>query len=252
MQFVQNSSYNYLGALASFTPIVIIYGYRLTGISAELSVERYALVRMEEISIGILVAVVVSSLLWPVSSIRLLRSEVMVSVGSFKQAVGDTMSIYDRLVRDDDLRRGEGDGSDQPRERPAQKAEQEQKADEEEEKARHTGTQQLHSSMLEEARSEVNGASQPACIPGDMSDRGAQPIPPQPVAAPDTQEMTSQLHNTHAAINFIVATHSAADSRLSHVGTALYPCHQCSPLCCPTPTACRCLCPARPVCWASR
>ena len=73
MQFVQSSSYNYLGALASFTPIVIIYGFRLTGISAELTVERYALVRMEEISIGVLVALIISSVLWPVSSIRLVE-----------------------------------------------------------------------------------------------------------------------------------------------------------------------------------
>ena len=99
MQFLQNSSYNLLGMLAAFTPIVIVFGYRLSKAGGELTVERYALVRMEEISIGVLVTVLISSLLWPVSSIRLLRSEMMVSVESFKAAVGRTMEIYDELVR---------------------------------------------------------------------------------------------------------------------------------------------------------
>ena len=100
MQFVQNSSYAYLGMLASFTPIIIVFGYQLPG-SGNLTVERFALSRMEEIAIGILVAVVLSSVLWPVSSIRLLRSEMTVSVQSFKAAVGHTSEIYDRLVMDE-------------------------------------------------------------------------------------------------------------------------------------------------------
>ena len=100
MQFVQNSPYAYLGMLAAFTPIVIVFGYQLPG-SGDLTVERFALSRMEEISIGVLVAVLISSLLWPVSSIRLLRSEMMVSVESFKAAVGRTSEIYDRLVQDE-------------------------------------------------------------------------------------------------------------------------------------------------------
>ena len=103
MQFVSNSSYAYLGMLAAFTPIVTVFGYsEQPGGPDDLSVERYSLARMEEIAIGIGIAVLLSSVLWPVSSIRLLRSEMMVSVQSFKAALGHTSEIYDRLVRDDD------------------------------------------------------------------------------------------------------------------------------------------------------
>jgi len=192
MQFVQNSSYNYLGALASFTPIVIIFGYRLTGISAELSVERYALVRMEEISIGVLVALLISSLLWPVSSIRLLRSEIMVSVESFKNAVGNTMEIYDRLVLDDNGRHP----TTQHRNHLSAPTHSQQQAEEEEEKVRHRSAVELQAEMLTKAHGEAQSMARAACIPGDMSDGDKHPPSPLPVSAPETEEMGSQQRST--------------------------------------------------------
>ena len=101
MQFVQNSAYGLLGMLAAFTPIIIVFGYRLSAAGSTLTVERYALVRMEEIGLAVLISVVLSSVLWPVSSIRLLRSEIMVSVESFKAAMGRTIEIYDKLLQDE-------------------------------------------------------------------------------------------------------------------------------------------------------
>ena len=195
MQFVQNSSYNYLGALASFTPIVIIYGYRLTGISAELTTERYALVRMEEISIGVLTALLISSVLWPVSSIRLLRSEIMVSVESFKNALADARDVYDRLVRDDGHNRTAAHKQQKQEEKQSSaSADDEQKAEE----ARHEGAIELQIGMVEKAHSNVQAIERTACIPGDMSDGDQHPPSPLPVTPPDTQETASRQHNTYA------------------------------------------------------
>ena len=50
------------------------------------------------------VALTVSTLLWPVSSIRLLRSEMMVSMEAFRTSVEQTMSIYDRMAKRYDQR----------------------------------------------------------------------------------------------------------------------------------------------------
>ena len=207
MQFVQNSSYNYLGALASFTPIVIIYGYRLTGISKELSVERYALVRMEEIAIGIVIAVVLSSLLWPVSSIRLLRSEMMVSVQSFKNAVEHMMTVYDKLIQDDHGRNAAHSAHSHEHRPPSTSTRAEQKTDKAEEEEGKTGGDdnaiQLQIEMITEGRSNVQAsASRPACVRGDMSDEGQQPQAPPPSTATDTQEKASQHHTgtTHTQL----------------------------------------------------
>jgi hypothetical protein len=53
---------------------------------------------MEEILIGVAIVLVVSSLLWPVSSIRLLRSEIILSAESFMLGIGKTASIYERAA----------------------------------------------------------------------------------------------------------------------------------------------------------
>jgi Fusaric acid resistance protein family len=105
--FVQASSYGYLGALATFTPIIIVFGKTSTATETALSPERYALDRMEEIIIGVAIALAISTVLWPVSSIRLLRSEMMISLEAFQTATEKTMGIYERMVQrhDDRLRR---------------------------------------------------------------------------------------------------------------------------------------------------
>ena len=126
MQFVQASSYNYLGALSAFTAIVVVFGHRLTASGASLTAERYTLAREEEIVchpplltplvsstrqrrssksipavcvqvIGVVIALMISSVLWPVSSIRLIRSEVMLSLGSFQVGLDNTLSVYESL-----------------------------------------------------------------------------------------------------------------------------------------------------------
>ena len=96
MQFVQASSYAYLGSLAVFTPIVVVFGYSLAG--AGLTIERFTLERMLEIIIGVAIALALSSVLWPTSSIRLLRSEMMVSIASFQSSIDNTMNIYNRMA----------------------------------------------------------------------------------------------------------------------------------------------------------
>ena len=131
MQFVQASAYNYLGALSSFTAIVVVFGHRLTASGASLTAERYTLAREEEIVpahshsshcpssclaalsfhspslslplsvcvqvIGVAIALVISGVLWPVSSIRLLRTEVMLSLESFQVGLQNTLSVYESL-----------------------------------------------------------------------------------------------------------------------------------------------------------
>ena len=94
-QFIQASSYNYLGALAAFTPIVIVFGHDMSAAAAALSAERWSLARMEEIIIGIAVALAISTVLWPVSSIRLLRSEIIVSTEAFSVGIEQTEAIYE-------------------------------------------------------------------------------------------------------------------------------------------------------------
>ena len=98
--FVQcNPTYTYLGSLAQLTSVVVVFGYQLSLTPGTLTPERFAFARIEEIVVGVGVALILSSLLWPVSSIRLLRSEVMVSVASFRQGLDKTMRIHDRMVR---------------------------------------------------------------------------------------------------------------------------------------------------------
>ena len=97
MQFVQASSFAYLGALASFTPIVIVFGHQQTASGASLTPERYALAREEEIAIGIVIALLISTVLWPTSSIRLIRSEVMLSLEAFQAGITSTLDVYESL-----------------------------------------------------------------------------------------------------------------------------------------------------------
>ena len=98
MLFVQFSTYSYLGSLAQLTPIVIVFGYTLTAVGSELTPERYALARMEEIVIGVVIALAISTLLWPVSSVRLLRSEMIISIDSFKAGINRTISVYEQMA----------------------------------------------------------------------------------------------------------------------------------------------------------
>ena len=97
MQFIVISpSYAYLGALATFTPIIIVFGFSTAG--EGLTLERFALARMLEIVIGVAIALALSSVLWPVSSIRLLRSEMILSCDATKQSIHQTSDIYDRMA----------------------------------------------------------------------------------------------------------------------------------------------------------
>ena len=98
MLFVQFSSYSYLGSLAQLTPIVIVFGFSLTPNGSQLTPERYALARMEEIVIGVAIALGLSSLLWPVSSVRLLRSEMVLSIDSFKLGINRTIAVYEEMA----------------------------------------------------------------------------------------------------------------------------------------------------------
>ena len=98
MLFVQFSTYSYLGSLAQLTPIVIVFGYTLTPNGSNLTPERYALARMEEIVIGVVIALGISTLLWPVSSVRLLRGEMVVSIESFKVGISRTISVYEEMA----------------------------------------------------------------------------------------------------------------------------------------------------------
>ena len=97
MQFIVISpSLAYLGSLATFTPIIIVFGFSTAG--QGLTLERFALARMLEIVIGVAIALALSSVLWPVSSIRLLRSEMILSCDATKQSVQQTSRIYDRMA----------------------------------------------------------------------------------------------------------------------------------------------------------
>ena len=98
MLFVQFSTYSYLGTLAQLTPIVIVFGYTLTPNGGDLTPERYALARMEEIVIGVVIALGISTLLWPVSSVRLLRGEMVVSIESFKVGINRTIGVYEEMA----------------------------------------------------------------------------------------------------------------------------------------------------------
>ena len=98
MLFVQFSTYSYLGSLAQLTPIVIVFGYTLTANGSTLTPERYALARMEEICIGVVIALALSTLLWPVSSVRLLRGEMIVSIESFKVGINRTIAVYEEMA----------------------------------------------------------------------------------------------------------------------------------------------------------
>ena len=122
--FVQSSpQYSYLGSLAQLTPIVVgpscphprlvgmhnpvalpcltgvlcgvrvcsVLGYQVSLARGSLTAERFAFARIEEICIGAALALLISSLLWPVSSIRLLRSEVLLSVTAFRMGLDKTM-----------------------------------------------------------------------------------------------------------------------------------------------------------------
>ena len=89
--FVQCSRHwSYLGSTAQLTAVVVVLGYHLS--PQGLTPEKYAYVRVEEISIGVFIALGISSVLWPVSSIRLLRSEVMLSISSVRVALQKTES----------------------------------------------------------------------------------------------------------------------------------------------------------------
>ena len=68
-----------------------VLGYQVTLVPESLTPERFAFARIEEICIGVIEALLISSLLWPVSSIRLLRSEIMLSVASFRMALDKSM-----------------------------------------------------------------------------------------------------------------------------------------------------------------
>ena len=94
MLYVQFSAYSYIGSMAQLTPIVIVFGYTLTANGSDLTPERYALARMEEIVIGVAIALLISTVLWPVSSVGLLRSEMIVSIESFKAGIDRTISVY--------------------------------------------------------------------------------------------------------------------------------------------------------------
>ena len=99
MLYVQESTtFSYLGSLAQLTPIVIVFGYTLTAVGSELTPERYALARMEEICIGVCIALGISTLLWPVSSVRLLRGEMVVSIESFKVGIMRTINVYEEMA----------------------------------------------------------------------------------------------------------------------------------------------------------
>ena len=197
MQFVSNSSYAYLGMLASFTPLVILFGYRMPGADV-LSVERFALVRMEEIAVGIVIAVVLSSVLWPVNSIRLLRSEMMVSVESFKAAVGRTSEIYDRLVQDE---------QSEPKGKKAHQEEEHKQAnDERSPEPDGNKTQQVHDTRdveieiekLTHGKDDTQLAAQVAGASVQVTSGDKQPpspLPsPQTADAVDINEQKSQSH----------------------------------------------------------
>ena len=202
MQFVQNSSsYAYLGMLASFTPLVIVFGYRTPGTDM-LSVERFALVRMEEIAVGIVIAVVSSSVLWPVNSIRLLRSEMVVSVGSFKAAVGRTSEIYDRLVQDDqsDPKGSKQTGKEEEHKQAIDGAENSSEADvSKAQQAHDVRDVEIEIETLTHGKDGAQVAAQAG--PGtSKQDTGGDKQPPSPLPSPQTadavdiNEQKSQPH----------------------------------------------------------
>lgn len=103
-QFVQLSSYNYMGSLASFTAIIVVFGVRLSN-TEHLSLPEFALSRMVDIAIGVFIALFISSIFFPTSSIRRLRGEIILSIDSMKSAVDKTIAIYDSLVSKDEMKR---------------------------------------------------------------------------------------------------------------------------------------------------
>ena len=238
MQFVQNSSYAYLGMLASFTPIIIVFGYQLPG-SNELSLERFALSRMEEITIGIVIAVVLSSVLWPVNSIRLLRSEMMVSVESFKAAVGRTSEIYDRLVQDDQ-RDTTGD--------KAEKEEQKQASDQHEERLH--GTRDVEIEIVTIGKDDTHSA---AATAGGSAKTGGDEMPPSPLPSPqaaDAVDVNEQKSQPHINPRWQLACHQSLCLTAAPICVRCM--CQCWPLFSPTPAAYRCHCRARAGCWVRR
>ena len=98
MLYVQFSAYSYIGSMAQITSCVIVFGYTLTANGSSLTPERYALARMEEIAIGVAIALGISTFLWPVSSVGLLRSEMIISIESFKTGIDRTISVYEQMA----------------------------------------------------------------------------------------------------------------------------------------------------------
>ena len=60
---------------ASFSATIIVFGRHLSSKSNQLSPEDYALTRMIEIGIGVVIAALMSAVLFPVSSLHLIRQE---------------------------------------------------------------------------------------------------------------------------------------------------------------------------------
>lgn len=91
--------FQYFGLMNAFTAMVVVVGKRQSAVGQALSAGDYALARMIEISLGILVYLLFSSILWPVSSIRMLRSEMIVAIQACNSATAASSDIFSRIIK---------------------------------------------------------------------------------------------------------------------------------------------------------
>ena len=84
---------------ASFSATIIVFGRHLSNKANQLSPEDYALTRMIEIGIGVVIAAVMSALLFPVSSLHLIREEWKGCITACDEVLSELRSVYQQLVQ---------------------------------------------------------------------------------------------------------------------------------------------------------
>ena len=83
---------------ASFSATIIVFGHHLSGKGTALSPQDYALTRMIEIGIGVIIAALMSAVLFPVSSLHLIRQEWKGSITQCDDALREAAEAYQQLV----------------------------------------------------------------------------------------------------------------------------------------------------------
>ena len=98
---------------ASFSATIIVFGRHLSDKGNELSKQDYALTRMIEIGIGVVIAAAMSAVLFPVSSQHLIRQEWKGSITMCDEALKEAKAAYEQLVNSEEDRPQKGSGWDE-------------------------------------------------------------------------------------------------------------------------------------------